>query len=42
MTDGIKDADKRFATLRAAAALAGFEIWRTNPADGPVRYLAGR
>jgi hypothetical protein len=31
--------EKLFATLRAAAALGGLEILRTDPADGPVRYL---
>ena len=31
--------DKRFVTLRAAAALAGFELLRTDPIDGQVRYL---
>ncbi len=34
--------DKRFVTLRAAAALAGFELLRTDPQDGPVRYLGVR
>lgn len=33
------DADKRFITLRATAALAGFELLRTDPKDGPARYL---
>lgn len=34
-----QDEDKRFATLRAAAALGGLELMRTNPADGQVQYL---
>lgn len=36
------DECKRFASLRATAALAGFELLRTDPADGPVRYLGSR
>lgn len=30
---------KRFEGLRANAALAGFELLRTDPIDGQVRYL---
>ena len=37
-----QDDPKRFASLRAAAALAGYQIWRTDPADGAVRYFASR
>jgi hypothetical protein len=33
------DVEKRFATLRATAALGGLELLRTDPADGPVKYL---
>jgi hypothetical protein len=36
------DEAKRVSTLRAAAALAGYQIARTDPADGPVRYFAIR
>lgn len=44
MEAGLKadDLQKRFATLRAAAALAGLQIWRSDPGDGPVRYFASR
>lgn len=38
----LQDDDKRFVTLRAAAALAGFELLRTDPVDGQVRYLGSR
>ncbi len=34
-----RDDSKRFETLRAAAALSAFELLRTDPADGPVRYI---
>jgi hypothetical protein len=37
-----QDDAKRISTLRAAAALAGYQIARTDPADGPVRYFATR
>jgi hypothetical protein len=33
---------KHFEGLRATAALAGFELLRTDPRDGPVRYLGVR
>lgn len=33
---------KRLCTLRAFAALAGFQIVRTHPEDGPVRVTATR
>lgn len=36
------EAEKRFETLRAAAALAGFELLRTDSLDGQVRYLGSR
>jgi hypothetical protein len=43
MSDHEIDADsKRFETLRAASALVGFELLRTDPKDGPVRYLGAR
>lgn len=34
--------DKWFATLAARAALRGWRIWRTAPADGDPRYFATR
>jgi hypothetical protein len=40
-TDQAGDA-KRFEGLRATAALAGFELLRTDPRDGPTRYLGVR
>lgn len=30
---------KRFENLRARGALVGFELLRTDPRDGPVRFL---
>jgi hypothetical protein len=33
------EADKRFCSLRASAAMNGIELLRTNPNDGAVRYL---
>ena len=33
---------KAFATARAAAALNGYALLRTDPADGPVRFLIER
>jgi hypothetical protein len=36
---GKGDDSKRFDTLRAAAALSGFELLRTDPSDGRVRYI---
>ena len=33
---------KAFATLAARFALAGHTLTRSNPADGPVMYYAGR
>jgi hypothetical protein len=41
-TTAQQDDAKRVSTLRAAAALAGYEIARTDPADGPVRFFASR
>lgn len=35
-------ADKEFFTLRAAAALRGHALHRSDPADGPVKYWATR
>jgi predicted nucleotidyltransferase len=34
--------DKAFSTLRAAFALRGHTLHRTDPADGPVTYWAER
>lgn len=34
--------DKRLATCRARAALRGWMLWRSDAADGPQRYFAGR
>ena len=34
--------DKAFSTLRAAYALEGHTLHRTDPADGPVTYWAER
>ena len=34
--------DKAFSTLRAAFALKGQTLHRTDPADGPVTYWAER
>lgn len=36
------DDAKRVSGLRAAAALAGYQIARTDPADGQVKYFAIR
>jgi len=33
---------KRLATARARASLVGFELLRTEPADGDVRFYAQR
>ena len=33
---------KAFATARATAALNGYALLRTDPADGPVRFLVER
>jgi hypothetical protein len=37
-----QDEAKRVSGLRAEAALAGYQIARTDPIDGPVRYFAIR
>jgi hypothetical protein len=34
--------DKAFATLRAAYAMHGHTLHRTNPTDGPVTFWAER
>ena len=34
--------DKAFNTLRAALALQGHSLYRTDPKDGPVTYWAER
>ena len=39
------DADsdrKAWSTYQARAALAGFQLWRTDPADGVQRLFLGR
>ena len=33
---------KRWDTVRAAAALRGLTLYRTDPADGPVRLIAAQ
>lgn len=33
---------KSWATLTARAALAGWQLWRSDAADGPQRFFAGR
>ncbi|MFY9480106.1 MAG: hypothetical protein WAQ08_20900 [Aquabacterium sp.] len=33
---------KRLCTLKAFAALAGFQIVRSHPEDGPVKVIATR
>ena len=33
---------KAWATLQARAALAGWQLWRSDAADGPQRFFAGR
>lgn len=33
---------KAWSTLVARAALKGFQLWRTDAADGPTRYFLGR
>ena len=34
---------KAWTTLAARLALAGHQVWRSNPADaGPIRYFASR
>lgn len=35
-------ADKDFGTWAAKMALAGWQLWRSDGADGPVRYFAAR
>lgn len=41
--DAVLEAEpKAFATLAARAALRGWQLWRTDSADGPQRYFAGR
>lgn len=39
---GNPDPEKRFANLRAAFALRGHVLHRTDPADGPVSLYAER
>jgi len=33
---------KAFATLAARAALRAWQLWRSDAADGPQRFFAGR
>lgn len=33
---------KDFRTWAAKMALAGWQLWRTDPADGEVRFFAAR
>lgn len=33
---------KTWTTLVAKAALKGFQLWRTDAADGPTRYFLAR
>lgn len=35
-------ATKQFSHLAARAALAGFQLWRSDADDGPQRFFAGR
>lgn len=35
-------ADKDFSTWAALYAMAGWALWRTDPADGEVRFFAAR
>lgn len=37
-----RDERKTFADLAATAALNGWQLWRSEAADGPQRYFAGR
>lgn len=37
-----READKGFSSWAAKFALAGWQLWRTDAADGPVRYFAAR
>lgn len=41
--DGRRVADGKFwSTLVAKACLRGFQLWRTDPADGEQRFFARR
>lgn len=33
---------KRWSSLAARAALVGWQLWRSDAADGPQRFFAGR
>jgi hypothetical protein len=33
---------KRWTSLVARAALKGWQLWRSDAADGPLRFFAGR
>ena len=35
-------ARKEWSTLVARAAISGWQLWRSDPADGVQRYFAGR
>ena len=40
--DGWDVERKHWATLVARATLRGWQLWRTDPADGVQRFFAGR
>lgn len=42
MSEAATEARPRFADLAARYALAGWQFWRTDAADGPQRYFAAR
>jgi hypothetical protein len=33
---------KPFASMAARCAIAGWHLWRSDAADGPVRYFLGK
>lgn len=37
-----KPSNKRFADLAAQFAMKGWQFWRSDATDGPVRYFASR
>ena len=45
MSSAVIDLDverKHWTTLVARGCLAGYQLWRTDPADGVQRYFAGK
>lgn len=42
MTPAEREPDKAFSDLAARAALAGWQLWRSDADDGPQRYFCGR